>query len=330
MKTTKQLKLVLASLSLGLVLTVGGASNASALASLDTGNSRTNIALRDEEVVVRGFETAFDAYQGSFTSVSGTVDEELVSERAQAVKDANAALQAKEFSPELNEDFQKAVANLKSTANIVTTTVSETAAEDYTSDAQVSQTNEELGDASKSLDTAISTLEESASNYEAGGIGGFIFLLGGIIVAVAIGITAIYATRHNKKVFAQLTANDPEAQKFTKEQKKMIVRLYNDTLQYDGALTSKNQPVLQGLELGTYKKFTALANKESYGSYAGLYYEFDSLVNVRAQNTEKAQESARRAAELRGVNGLLTQRVKALVGQDTPAPAPTPTTTPQA
>lgn len=298
------------------VLAMGLVPNASALTSLDTGNNRTNIALRDEELVINDFETAFGAYASIFTSILGDIDEAELSERANNVAAANEGLQAKEFDPSLNDEFQAAVAEFKDAANTVTAAVKQTASKEYSNDAQIDAAIQELESASQSLADSTEKLEKAASEYEPGSAAWMIFLIGGIIVAVAIGITAIQAGKKNKKILASILGNDPEAAQLTKDQKRMIVRLYNDLVQYDQAMSQNNKLVLQGLEMGTYKKFTDSQNKEQYGRYAAFYYELDSLVSLNAQNAEKAKESAQKVASLRGPDSFVTARGRSLLSNE--------------
>lgn len=309
----KRLTTISLALLSGILLTFGLASTVSARVSLETGNNSTDIALRDEELVINQFESAFVAYKANFGGMTSVVNEAELTQRAQAVETANAELQAKDFSPKLTAEFESAVSAFKATANDVTAVVAETANKDYSNEAQIDATAEALDTADASLDAAMKTLETTAAEYEAGSLAWVIFLAGGLVVALAIGITAVRAKKQNAALLARLTANDSNAQQLTSQQKKMIVRLYNDIVLYDQSLTRNNQAVFQGLEMGAYKQFGALADKTSFGSYAGLYYELDSLVKIRTGATEQAKESALKAAELRGVDALVTERARQLV-----------------
>jgi hypothetical protein len=312
----KYLRRIVVTLFLAVALVAGSTGSTSA-ANFDTGNSRTNIQLRDDESVVTNVERAYSAVRVTLSSIrvaDGTgrdVSGEFL-ESLERLEAANATLQEHSFHANISSQYSSGVTGVKTTAQALTDTASEIGS-DITTREQVIAAEEALSQPAANFEAAVTSLEEGAANYSPSNTLPIIIIVT-VVLSATIFIT-ILVVRQNKKHAKAVFSNNPDAVRLTPEQKKLVVRLYRDIPLYDTAVNNQNADVAQALEAGPYKAFFERTDQDSFGSFAGYGYELRALVNIRQNNLEQALSDAQKAYQLYGTDKFTSPRVRQLALQ---------------
>ncbi len=304
----------IASIIVAFVIVAGsifGAAPVAGAVNLDTGNTRTNVGLRDEERAVNEFERAYMSYRMSFISISNRLDTDAVKDRADEVIVLNQRLQETQFPTRISQEFTDAAVSIKQAAQALTDKVAETSST-VTEETDGQSIIEELEPQQRVFETAAADLEQGATNYNPSNWPVILGILGAI--ALALVISYLVAKRNVNKLSNKIFGNDPAAAALlSPAQKKLIARLHRDVALYAKAMDQQNGALMQYLEAAAYKEYFDRTDQESFGKFASIPVEYRALVRLRHQDTDGARQDAQHAASLRQNQQLITQRAKQLL-----------------
>lgn len=302
--------------AIALVVAVSGVAPAVSATSiydidLDTGNSRTNKLLEDDEQSYTDFYTAYVGFKNNFIGISdSTPSQSELKEKAADVEVANKKLQATSFALADAPLYEPAGKEVKATAQSLTDLVVSVSNAGVTSDT-IGATTAQLDAAYDKFYAALEKLEEGAAAYDPPGAWLAFVIIGGL-VAVFATIIVVLVRRSNKKTAARLFGDDPAAQQLSAEQRKFIVRMANDVKSYEQSLSSGNASLITALGM-TYQDNKEKGADPALGRYTYLIEEFTALVCLQSNQLDAAKEAAHRAAHIKGDSMLLTAKARGLL-----------------
>jgi hypothetical protein len=313
MKQTKQL---VASFLMATALILANAINVSA-ATLDTGNSRTNIRIRDDESVVTNVERAYSALMVTLSGIriadgAGRDTSGEAAVQIDQLELANDSLQEHSFNSNISSLYTSASEEVRDASQELTNTAT-SLGDAVTSREDVIAAQEALAQPASEFEAAVSRLEQGATEYSPNNFLALV-IIGAVLVAIFVSIGLLVA-RQNKKSAKLIFGDNPKADALTPEQKKLVVKVYKDISLYEAALAGRNNDLAQALEMGAYKTFFERTDQDSFGSFAAYAYELRALVNIRLNNLEQAKLDALKAYELYGSDKFTSTRVRQLAMQ---------------
>lgn len=298
----------------GLVVAVGivvAAPPVAAAVSLKTGDSRMNLQLSDEALVVTELERAYNTYELTFVTVNDTINSETLDRRARNVVEANQKLQEKTFSTRVSQQFSDATREVKQAAQALTDTVVATSKASYTTSAQAEAATAQLTSRQEAFDKAVAKLETGAENYMPNNWWIVFVVLGVIALGIIGAIIAVWFQK--RKIAERIFGSDmATAGQLQTDQKELVTRLYRDVKLYQQALDRQNTALAEALEGTAFKEYFQRTDQGSFGSFAAIAFEYRALVNARLQKQEEAKADAQKARELRGTDEFLTSRGREL------------------
>jgi hypothetical protein len=172
---------------------------------LYTGNAIADSSLQNEEVAVRDFEGAYDLFNDGLLNLLNITGEEgaadsFVRDRVSQVTETNGHLQETEFNTDISSEFTAAVPALKQSAQTLTDKVTEVAAGELASRADVAQAIDELQPLNEKFVIAVEALEDGAARYNNNAWLLYVLVpVGAVIIGIAAALIVLRIKRNTRK-----------------------------------------------------------------------------------------------------------------------------------